>query len=122
MKSISKIPEELRQIPQWVVWRLVDRGGKKTKLPFDPVSGKPASTTNPHTWRSFDEALKACEQRKYAGLGFVFSEDDPYCGIDLDHVHDLETRQYEPWARELINRLDSYSELSQSGTGPAFSL
>jgi len=64
MKNITKIPEELRQIPQWVVWRLVDRDGKKTKLPFDPVSGNPASTTNPHTWRSFDEALRGYEQRK----------------------------------------------------------
>ena len=117
MKSISKIPEELRQIPQWVVWRLVDRDGKKTKLPFDPVSGKPASTTNPHTWRSFDAAFRACERVGYSGLGFVFSEDDPYCGIDLDHVRDLETCQSESWARELIKRLDSYSELSQSGTG-----
>lgn len=115
--KINKIPEELRNLSQWVVWRLVDRNGKKTKLPFDPVSGKPASTTNPHTWRSFDEALRAYEQRKYAGLGFVFSEEDPYCGIDLDHVRDLETSQSESWARELIKRLDSYSELSQSGTG-----
>jgi len=40
--KINKIPEELRNLSQWVVWRLVDRGGKKTKLPFDPVSGKPA--------------------------------------------------------------------------------
>ena len=115
--KINKIPEELCNLSQWVVWRLVDRGGKKTKLPFDPVSGKPASTTNPHTWRSFDAALRACERGGYSGLGFVFSEDDPYCGIDLDHVHDPDTGQFEPWARELIQRLNSYSELSQSGTG-----
>ncbi|HIN85840.1 MAG TPA: DUF3631 domain-containing protein [Myxococcales bacterium] len=47
----------------------------------------------------------------------MFSEDDPYAGIDLDHVRDPDTGQFEPWAREIITRLDSYSELSQSGTG-----
>ena len=115
--KINKIPEELCNLSQWVVWSLVDRGGKKTKLPFDPVSGKPASPTDPQIWQAFDDALRACERDGYSGLGFVFSEDDPYCGIDLDHVRNPETGQFEPWARELIKRLDSYSELSPSGTG-----
>ena len=113
----NKIPEELRILSQWVVWRLVTRDDKKTKLPFDPVSGKPASTTDPQSWRSFDEALIVCEQGGYSGLGFVFSGEDPYCGIDLDHVRNPETGDVEPWAQELIKRLCSYSELSQSGTG-----
>ena len=119
MKTImsNKIPAALRERPQWVVWRLVTRDGKKTKLPFDPVSGKPASPTDPQTWQAFDDALRACERDGYSGLGFVFSEEDSYCGIDLDHVRDLETGQFEPWARELIKRLDSYTELSPSGTG-----
>ena len=114
---MHKLPKELQNTPHWVVWRLVDRDGKKTKLPFDPVSGKPASSTDPKTWRAFDEALRAYDQGNYAGIGFVFSKEDSYCGIDLDHVRDSETGQFEPWAREIITRLSSYTELSPSGTG-----
>ncbi|MHB1000886.1 MAG: hypothetical protein ACYC27_16715 [Armatimonadota bacterium] len=54
-------------------------------------------------------------KNKFDGIGFMLAEFDPYVFIDLDHVvHDS---VIEPWARELIERVGSYTEYSQSGSG-----
>lgn len=113
----KKIPAELRDRPQWVCWRMEIRDGKPTKIPFDPVTGKRASSTDPQTWRCFCDAVSAHERGGFSGIGFVFSKDDPFAGIDLDHVRDPQAGTVEPWARDLVKRLNSYAELSQSGTG-----
>ena len=113
----SKIPAELRDRPQWVCWRLETRDGKPTKIPFDAVTGKLASSTDQQTWHDFNTATAALGRGGYSGLGFVFSKDDPFAGIDLDHVRDPQSKEVAPWARDLVRRLNSYAELSQSGTG-----
>lgn len=111
------VPTALRDIEQWVCWRTRDRGGEKpTKVPINPTTGSFASTTDPHTWTSYDDAY-AAGQEKQAGLGFVFTADDPFVGVDLDHCRDPESGTFESWAAELIGQLDSYTEVSPSGTG-----
>ncbi|HQL55528.1 MAG TPA: hypothetical protein PLQ87_12535, partial [Phycisphaerae bacterium] len=50
------------------------------------------------------------------GVGFVFTPDDPYAGIDLDDCIDA-SGQIKPWALDFLQQLDSYSELSPSGSG-----
>ena len=53
----------------------------------------------------------------YAGPGFVFSADDPFCGIDLDDCLDAEGT-LKPWARGIVERFsDTYMEISPSGSG-----
>jgi len=39
------------------------------------------------------------------------------CGVDLDGCLDPETGEIEGWAQEIIDELDSYAEISPSGTG-----
>jgi len=51
------------------------------------------------------------------GIGFVFANDDPYIGVDLDHCRDAETGEITPQARLVIQTLASYTEVSPSGTG-----
>jgi hypothetical protein len=51
------------------------------------------------------------------GVGYVFSADDPYVGIDLDTCRDLETGVIEPWAVEIVDDIGSYTEISPSGRG-----
>src|SRR5690606_32488548 len=53
----------------------------------------------------------------WAGIGFVFAESDPYCGIDLDGCRDPITGRIADWAREIVLRLKSYTEVSPSETG-----
>lgn len=118
-KNFRAIPQELRRYDQWVVWKLNKIPGrtKPTKVPYDPNNGKNSKSTDPRTWGSFDQAVEAFKSGLYAGIGFVFSVDDPYCGVDLDDVIDLRTGVIDEDAQNIINKLDSYAEYSPSGTG-----
>ena len=118
----DNIPEEMRRLPHWICWQLKDvadgKGGKKqTKVPFR-TDGKPASTTNPKDWVTFDAAIRALNMSdKFSGIGFVFTRDSGLVGIDLDKCRDSETGETEEWAKAILSELNSYTELSQSGQG-----
>ena len=113
------VPDSLVELDQWIVWRYEQRGGgKPTKVPYQ-LNGSLASSTDPHTWCSFEEALKTWQQNptRWSGIGFVFSAADPFYGIDLDHCLDAD-RKLKPWAQPIMERFsDSYAEISPSGSG-----
>lgn len=114
----DSLPNELRALHQWVCWRYEEvEGNKPTKVPYNPRTGYPASVTDPATWCPFDYCVNAVAQSNggYAGIGFVFTDRDPYCGIDLDHLQD----DPEGSARQVLifDKMDSYSERSPSGLG-----
>ena len=118
VNDVAVIPACLRDRPQWVAWRYIERDGKQTKAPVNALTGGLADSTDPSTWTTFSQAWDACQQRPgLAGVGFVFTPDDPYCGIDLDDCIDPETGQIKTWAAEFIVQLASYTEISPSGTG-----
>lgn len=119
------IPAELRRRRQSVCWKYSGRIDKKTgttkytKIPIRP-DGRPADSTDRHTWSTFAECLKAYEQGRADGVGFATSPTDPYTLIDLDHVIDRETGSIAPWANHIIEaakKEGAYIELSPSGTG-----
>ncbi|WP_197052511.1 phage NrS-1 polymerase family protein [Halobellus rufus] len=111
------IPETLRERDQWVCWREEERDGKPTKIPVTPGAGRFASATESETWASFEAALDYSETEHADGVGFVFTDDDPIVGIDLDDCRDPETGDVDDDAQDIIARLDSYTEVSPSGTG-----
>jgi putative DNA primase/helicase len=112
--KVENIPEELKARPQWVVWKAV--GEKPDKVPYSARTKRKASSTDLMTWSTFEEALEAYERGEYAGLGFVFSSGDPYTGIDLDNCVD-ENGKIADWTLEIARYLDSYTELSATGSG-----
>ncbi len=110
-------PAGLRERPQWVCWRYENApDGRSRKVPCDPTTGRPASSTDPATWGTFEQALAACGAGGYAGVGFVFTPADPFCGIDLDDCLD-EGGTLAGWAAEIVAALASYTEVSPSGRG-----
>lgn len=113
------IPAELKALPQWVGWQFEPRGtGKKpAKVPLDPRTGGNAKANKPKTWGTFDQAMLFHEERGCPGVGFFFDEKDPYVGIDLDGCRDPETGDVDPWALEIVQRCDSFTEVSASGKG-----
>ena len=113
----DNIPQELRDRPQWVNFRLEERKGKVTKVPYTPGTDKKASTRDLLTWRTFAEAVASQDGGGYDGIGFVFCSGDPYAGIDLDGCRDPETGELEGWAAEVVADLDGYAEVSPSGRG-----
>src|SRR5262245_28466518 len=118
------IPARLKEPPQWVCWSYLRKQDSKgnwkwDKLPLNPRTGQPASSTGASTWGTFAEALAyhRSHPETTAGIGFVFSADGPQAGVDLDDSLNPDTGEVEPWALELLRRLDSYSEVSPSNTG-----
>jgi hypothetical protein len=113
----DNIPVELRYCPQWVCWRYEDRqSDKPTKVPITPGSGWLASVTDQTTWRSFDEASAFARNNPtlIAGVGFVFTRDDPYTGIDLDGGGDENVQRRQ---QSIMEKFASYTELSPSNQG-----
>jgi putative DNA primase/helicase len=92
------------------------------KIPVDPITGRYASTTNPSTWGTHDQATATMLRRGLAGVGIVLTGDG-IVGIDLDDCikpkEGAEGTEYtaEPYARYLLGLAPSYAELSPSGTG-----
>ena len=109
--------QNIRDLRQWVCWRSEERDGKTTKIPYSPITGRRASSTNPDTWGDYPEAVKARKERDFDGLGFVFTESDPFCGVDLDACVDPRTGEIASWASEIVRELDSYTEYSPSSMG-----
>jgi len=109
--------QKIRDLRQWLCWRIEERDGKPTKVPYSPATGERADSTLPETWTGYREAVRACKDEGYGGIGFVFTPEDDLCGVDLDKCLDPETGEIEPWAQEIIQELDSYTEISPSGTG-----
>lgn len=110
------IPNELLVLKQWVCWRLeaVEGTSKPTKVPYNALTGKHASVTDPTTWTDYETAMRAVFPNNYNGVGFVITKSDPYCFIDLDFTDDPATIAQQT---KIYERFTTYSELSQSGKG-----
>ena len=109
MIDYANIPVELRMLHQWVCV------SSDRKVPMQAFGFAPASSTNPSTWSSFDDAVLAVKLGFYDYIGFVFA-DNGIVGIDIDDGF-TEDGNISPLATEIIERCDSYTERSKSGRG-----
>ncbi len=114
---IENIPHELKELAQWVVWQYEpSKTGNPRKVPYQAKAPRyRASTTNPRHWSSFAQATAALNGMGFSGIGFVFSEHDPFVGVDFDHC--VEGESINAYASGWLESLDTYSEYSPSGTG-----
>ena len=130
-------PKGLRDRPRWLLWT-------SDKIPRAPWvksdmypcrwSGDLAAEERPET--SFEQAAKWAQHEviEYlptnldnidideVELGFLLPPDVPPTGdvivfVDLDAVRIPATGELHPRARELVDKLASFTEISQSGTG-----
>ncbi|MED4827136.1 phage/plasmid primase, P4 family [Bacillus atrophaeus] len=114
MYDFKNIPQELKNAPQWILWRSEERNGKKTKVPYQ-IDGSMAQSSNKRTWSTFATIMKFFDEQEYDGIGFMFSKDDPFIGIDIDHC--VNDGVLSPFAHEIIQTISSYTEYSPSGEG-----
>jgi hypothetical protein len=120
------IPRSLAELPRWVCWkwqwRVDDNGkGSWTKPPINAKTGDEAKTNDPETWVSYSEAMNAYRQHKeYAGIGFVFCDDDGIMGVDVDGCVNTDGSLTETGIKAVQHFGDSYCEVSPSGSGLKF--
>jgi putative DNA primase/helicase len=113
----GNVPPELRELPQWIVWRhaFIQSRGVWIKMPVNPITGKSANVSDPRTWASFDAAVTAYELLGgYDGIGFVFTQEDDFVGIDIDKCVN---GTLSAMAQEILAAAPGYVEKSPSGTG-----
>lgn len=114
----SGLLAELQSLPHWVVWRgELDREHKQKKVPYNPAYQLVrASVKLPNSWGTLERALTALETGNYSGIGFMLTP--PLVFLDLDHSFERTTQTItDPQAQEIVQTLNSYTEVSPSGTG-----
>ena len=95
----------------------------QAKRPFDPKTGGLAKSNDPSTWGlRIDAEMYAGTRTNMTGVGVQLgplpgASDWFLCGVDLDSCFNPNDRTFAPHAEEIIARLSSYTEISQSGRG-----
>lgn len=113
----NNIPDELKQLNNWCVWKFEKRNGKRTKIPFNAETGEFAKSNDKSTWSSYETAVNA---KGVDGIGFFF--EPPYLGIDIDDIDDDLHRfkqgdKLDNIVSEFNEAFKSYTEVSPSGNG-----
>ena len=107
--SHHNIPAELQSLQQWVISNSVE-----DKLPRNPRTGRVASVTDPSTWGTYQEAIQSGAKQ----IGFVLTPWDPYTIIDLDNKPEKPcTPEQLQLHNRILNAMQTYTEISTSGTG-----
>ena len=105
MINVTNIPLKLRENGNWVV-----RDGK---VPYDPMTNKPAKTNDITTFADFETAYNCYAHNSYSGMGLGLF--DNLYAIDLDHCIDNGVLSQE--AEIIVEAFASYTEISPSGDG-----
>jgi hypothetical protein len=121
--STISIPEELQGLPRWNKWKSVpnrdDPTKKPKKIPFQ-VNGCAAGSTDHAVdqWTTFKAAYHSYQETGARGIGFLLIKADPFTGVDLDRIINLETGEISERGKRLISMFPgAYKEISPSGSG-----
>lgn len=105
---------------RFVNWKLEERDGKKTKIPYT-INNTLASSTNSATWSTYNEVTMALDNGNncFDGFGIVFKDDQKLIGIDIDYCMSDGKIEHEQKKviENLIEEADTYTEISPSGKG-----
>ncbi|MDR1409128.1 MAG: hypothetical protein LBJ12_02405 [Oscillospiraceae bacterium] len=113
MDKYLNIPESLRQRGLFCCWRYEGRGGRKTKIPYNPATGQRAQTNNPCSFVDFVTAKQMVQN--YDGIGFLIT--DGLFVIDCDHCKSADGSLTQTAADIVELFSGAYVEWSPSGEG-----
>ena len=134
--QIPRQLEALRERNIWLCYPMIYNPEKHSgvggydKPPINPYTLYSGMSNDPRSLATFDEAAaqigktarvkvkgyEELQECKVAGVGIAFSGTGVF-GLDLDNVVDNERRVMTREAGEIMTLLDSYTEVSPSGTG-----
>jgi predicted P-loop ATPase len=111
--------------PRWVGWRnepRADDPAKLTKVPYCPHAWRKAEANDSATWGSRSSAEIWAQKNvngQGGGIGIELGDlgnGTSLGGVDLDSCRDP-NGTWAPWARKVIERFQSYTEVSPSASG-----
>jgi hypothetical protein len=112
-------PDEMRNLPAWLVWRFEYHEGedKPRKVPYytggPKRHGKQGSPQDLQQLTTFAAARTAAARRGFDGVGFVPMPEFNICALDFDHC--VTNGQVHPDLEAIVT--GTYAEYSPSGTG-----
>ncbi len=120
MKALPEALSGLRSYKQFIVYKLVPstkRPGKTDKFPCDFRSGLVVSAHDSQYWTDCDTAIaSAVNFGDSYGVGFVFTDGDPFFFLDIDNQ--LRDGVWSPESIEMCSMVAGVAiEVSQSGEG-----
>lgn len=108
-------PQELKNLNRWIV--RTENKQPHSPFPEDDDRG-PIDPHDEQFQSDYDTAMGAlAETTRFAGVGFVFNYADGLTGIDFDDCVDPETLKIRADIKEIVTRINSYTEFSPSRTG-----
>lgn len=110
IENINNIPMELKRINNWVLY-------DENKIPKQ-VSGVNALANNKNTFNTYEKILDAYKNdlnNKYSGIGFMLTQDIKIIALDLDNC--IINSELTENAKEIIKKMNTYTEISPSGKG-----
>ena len=107
--NVAAISAVFKDSDRWAISR--------SKTPYIAGTDRKAKCDDPSTWRPFTEALAAVSAGAGEALWFALDPESGIVAIDLDKCRDAESGTLLPFARAFVAMLDSYTEISPSGTG-----
>lgn len=117
--STITAPDEMRNLPAWLVWRFEYHEGedKPRKVPYYSAGakrhGKQGSPQDRQQLTTFDAARTAAARRGFDGVGFVPMAEFNICALDFDHC--VTNGKLHPDLEPIVT--GTYAEYSPSGTG-----
>ena len=115
----EKIPQEMKDKPNWVIVRVSDNPekGRPNKYLINVHTGKFAESDNPETWTDYETACEYAKNNGGVTLAYALDGKDGIACIDLDHCID-ENGEYSELAKEVLSKCGkTYVEMSVSGKG-----
>jgi hypothetical protein len=121
---LPSVPQQLKDLPNWVLWRMEPRDGRETKVPYQAKTRNGewlhAEADDPKTWSDYATACRAFGNQPLSptkGLGFEHGVDGcGYLSADLDACLSP-SGELAPWAAEFLKKHPTYSERTPSGCG-----
>jgi hypothetical protein len=120
----DRIPQALKDVRRWAIWKAEPKVDSDGVVKFDKVpycsqrTSEKAKSNDPASWSDFETAMQAYLERGRTGAdGLMFALGDGFAAVDLDDSVDPTTGVPTESTRQIIEDIDSYSELSVSGGG-----
>lgn len=109
------LPREVTENEKFCLWRYEQKADKDKpdKVPYQP-NGKHAVVGTESTFYDFETIVSAFDEH-YSGIGVHIKN---YCYSDIDHC--VENGILTPFAQEIVDKMNTYTEFSPSGTGLRF--
>ena len=108
----ERLPEPLKRNAGFMLWRYEKVKGVTTKVPYG-ISGFRIDVTRRSNYSTFQAVESVFRKGGYDGIGIFV--DRTFSAVDIDHC--IKDGVMSDLAKDIIRRLDSYTETSPSGDG-----